>query len=215
MRPDDLLPYPLAGADTRQVEHGAGQPDRAKRSQAPYIVAIVCLIAALLWTTGQWQRERAAADALRRQADSGDQPAVDEPVTVAKALSPEMVVASAAVERYLQAAAADPAAADAQTLSTAFFGVQMRTTAWTPLPGSAASALARLDDPQRPSTIWVSRRSAQTIDPSWPSKRNCLQLDVAGIVAAAAADRPWGGDGAPLRRWSEVYRFVPPEQCGP
>lgn len=243
MPPDDLLPYPLAGADSRQP---AGRDDRepaardskesaravSRRWLRPVVVALVAsLLAGLLWTAGQWRREMAVNDALRadlaaaqsaqQQAESAAQDAISDPLTVGQVSSAEMYVASAGVDRFIESVATRPAGADARVFTRAFFGVEIRTRGWIALPSSASSSastgvLAKLDDPQLPTTVWVSRKSAQTLDPAAPSRENCLRLDIDRIVESVRSARQWGraADTAPLRWWSDVYDFVPALDCG-
>lgn len=224
----ELLPYPLAGADS-----GPGQPNEPpverSRSWARGLALglVVSLGASSLWLLGLWQSERQRGQSLQaelaalrvtaEQAQDAARSAVGAPLTERQAFGSEMTVASVAVGRYLdQLGNGD--AADSQALVLAFFGFEKRTTAWSRVEGryGASGVLAALDNPDDPRLIWVSRRSAETIDPLAPAKRGCMQLDVARVVASAAANRPWGSgaDTAPLRWWSDVYAFVPPEECG-
>lgn len=243
MPSDNLLPYPLAGADSRQSASGAGPgsadadergPARARRRgwQAPAVATLIAaLLAGLLWTAGQWRAERATNDALRtdlaaeqsarQQAESAAQDAISDPLTVGQVSSAEMYVASAGVDRFIESVSAQPAGADARVFTRAFFGIEIRTRGWIALPSSTSSTgttgvLGKLDDPQQPTTVWVTRKSAQTLDPAAPSRDNCLRLDIDRIVESVRSARQWGraADTAPLRWWSDVYDFVPAMDCG-
>ncbi len=235
MPSDAPLPYPLAGVDSGQSGQPGPEPDRRRpgrswsdRPIAPMTAAALILaLAGVIWMALQWradqQRIRDLAQQLdqsrteaerARQALGSPFPDLPEPRQSASA---EMVVASVAVGRFLQI---DPETDDAepQGFVQAFFGIGVRTTAWLALPGrtSAGGVLARVDRPEDPRLIWVSRRSPSTADPSVPSRANCLQLDVAALLRAAEANRTFseGADTAPLRKWADTYRFVPPEMCG-
>jgi hypothetical protein len=232
---DDLLPYPLAGADSQPGQTSTDASDAAAgRFAARWVrpvaaVVVLVLLGLSLWLAGQWRAERQRSAALQEelaqarasaeQAQAAARDAVSNPLTVDQAFSAEMTVASIAVGRFLQEVERTPSSATPRVFVAAFFGVGSGSTAWTRLEGryGTSGVLASIDDPDNPGLVWVSRRSSETTDPLVPSRRFCLQLDVARILQSAGSGRQWGAgaDTAPLRWWSDVYAFVPAEQCGP
>lgn len=233
MPPDAPLPYPLAGADPKASEPIQGGPPtgetavRRRRWLILGVPALVLVVALVGWLAIQRTADRALIDDLTQQRDQADaaaqmyrsalESAIDEPIEDRQAFGPEMVIASAAVGRFIDSQPA-ASAATAEQFATAFFGTEVRTTAWLTLPGrtSLVGVLARVDRPSEPGVVWVSRRSSITADPSVPARTNCLRLDVAAVVASVAAGRPYAAaaDSAPLRWWADVYRFVPAAFCG-
>lgn len=234
MNVDDLLPYPLAGADSQPGQTSTDASAAAGRFAARWVrpvaaVVVIVLLLLSLWVAGQWRAERQRSAALQEelaalrasaeQTQAAARDAVSDPLTVDQAFSAEMTVASVAVGRFLEEVKRTPSSATPRVFASAFFGMGSGSTAWTRLEGryGASGVLAIADDPADPSLVWISRRSSETTDPSVPSRRFCLQLDVARILQSARSDRQWGAgaDTAPLRWWSDVYAFVPAERCGP
>lgn len=232
------LPYPLAGSDPRTEAAGrAGEPSSGRQRGRVHARAVVAasltvslvLLVAVGWLVAERSADQAEIESLVQQRDEAEdeaqlyraaaESAVATPVEDQQAFSTEMVIASEAVGRFLQDAQFSPSPVSARQLVREFFQTNVRTTAWLTVPGNgprSTGVLARVDRPAEPSSIWVSRRSLATADPSVPARTNCLRLDIPALLRSAAALRPYGTptESAPLRWWADVYRFVPAAFCG-
>jgi len=246
MPSDDLLPYPLAGADPGSDRDApppaAPDPDPPGLPWLPVALVGLILIAGLaiallsLWDTHRADRAliedlsarlAAAEEAVAQPAGGASGELLSDEVDEA-VFGAEMLAASEAVDRFRAQASGAEAEASAELLVRAFFGRTVNTVGWNRLTDQSwpRVVLARIDDPQAPSTIWVSRRSNTTADPSVPAKTHCLALDVESVVASVASNRervwsvpsdePWpaSSSSAPLRWWPDVYGFVPADRCG-
>lgn len=237
---DAPLPYPLAGADAQAAGAvtATGSSDlrhrrwrwrvSARGALTASLATSVVLIITVGWLVVQRGGDRALIEALSLQRDAAEaeaqlyraaaESAVAAPVEDGQAFSTEMLVASAAIGRFLQDAQSSQSPASPGQLVRAFFQSDVRTSAWLAVPGngSPSGVLARVDRPAAPGSIWVSRRSSATADPSVPARTNCLRLDIPALLRSAEALRPYGStaDSAPLRWWADVYRFVPAAFCG-
>lgn len=238
-----LRPYPLApgepvGPGSTDVRDDPPEPSAPTRTVPRRLVValVLVLVAALLAVAGAAAllglrlvaRERAVTDLeslLDEQADellAKDQAlraAAGEPMSRLRANSPEVVAAAAGVQRFAATGPSvdiDRSSATDQFV-TSFFATEMESTNWTFIQrgDDVATVLARLDDPAAPTTVWVSRRSLRTVDQSIPARTDCIALDVAAVVDSVVRKRAPGPaqPGAPLRWWTDVVQFVPPEQC--
>lgn len=235
-----LRPYPLAPGDPLEPSTPDARDDPPEPAAAPRTVPrrlVVALVLVLLLAltavagllglrlvaqgrvvTDQEALLEELADELLAK-DQALRAAAGEPMSRLRANSPEVVAAAAGVQRFATTGPAvgiDPASATEQFV-TNFFATPMESTNWTFIQRGedVTTVLARLDDPAAPSTIWVSRRSLRTVDQGVPARTDCIALDVAAVVDSVVRKRAPGPaqPGAPLRWWTDVVRFVPPEEC--
>jgi hypothetical protein len=191
-------------------------------------VTVLGLLAAVVWLVVQRSADQARIESLTQDVDQATiaaelyrsaLAAVDlAGVSDSQARSIEMVVASDAIARFLEAydPGGDPPSGGG--FVRAFFDRDVKTAAWQGIPGSALPdrVLARVDRAAAPKVIWVSRRSEATADPSVPARTNCLRLDVSKLLRSATSDRAFDSpDDAPaLAWWLDTYAFVPDAFCG-
>jgi hypothetical protein len=186
-------------------------------------VAVAAVLAVLL--VGESRRaDRLAAELADTGAtviakDQALRAAAGEPMSRLRANSPEVVAAADGILRFAATSPPIDLAPDAavEQFVTSFFSTPMESRNWTAIQRGAdvTTVLASLDDPAAPTTIWVSRRSLSTVDQGIPARTDCIALDVAAVADSVVRKRGLGpaGPGAPLRWWTDVVRFVPPEEC--
>jgi hypothetical protein len=186
------LPYPLAGSDTRTDEplRASGSDGPQSRSRPSAVIGLVAavtvlgLLAAVVWLVVQRSADQARIESLTQDVDQATiaaelyrsaLAAVDlAGVSDSQARSIEMVVASDAIARFLEAydPGGDPPSGGG--FVRAFFDRDVKTAAWQGIPGSALPdrVLARVDRAAAPKVIWVSRRPSRggwTPTPSSPT----------------------------------------------
>jgi hypothetical protein len=229
-------PYPLAGPETRTDERlrADGRDGAPSSSRRPAVIGLVAavtavgLLAAVGWLIAQRSADQARIEALTQERDQATIAAelyrsALESAGLAhlgdgQARSTEMVAASAAIARFLEAydPSGDPPSNSG--FARSFFDREVRTTVWQAIPGQAwpGRVLARVDRAADPSAIWVSRRLESTADPSVPARTNCLRLDVSALLRSVVSGRSFASpnDAPALAWWQDAYSFVPDAFCG-